>query len=69
KEIWWGINTETPNQRFSFPASDGLSYAGIGEDVPIFKKVPKGTRFVTVRLVFKDDTQSDVVRFDNPAAQ
>ena len=64
KEIWYGLDTEKPDRRFAFPPHDELSTASIGPDVPITVEVKQSLRFVTVRLVYKDGTESDVVRFE-----
>ncbi len=63
KEIKYGVDKETPETAYAFPAYDKPGIAPITEDVSIYIAVPGPTKFVTVQLTFIDGTQSDVVRF------
>lgn len=64
KDIKYAFNKEIPDQPYTFPAFDGAGTAKITNDVPIYLKTPKGTRFVTVQLTYKDGTQSEVVKIE-----
>ena len=61
--IYYGIDKETPDREFKFPPHKGAGTALITEDVPVYIEVPSGVKFVTVRVVYFDQTRSDVVTF------
>jgi hypothetical protein len=61
--IYYGVDKETPDKEFKFPPHKGAGTALITEDVPVYVEVPSGVKFVTVRVVYFDRTQSDVVTF------
>ncbi|HVM81495.1 MAG TPA: hypothetical protein VMU06_20910 [Stellaceae bacterium] len=63
-EIRYGIDSETPDRIFGFPAFDGPGLAPITAEVPVFVEAPAATRFVTVQLRFKDGTFSPIRRYD-----
>jgi len=63
-EIKYGIDKDTPDTTYPFPAYDKPGNAPITEDVTIYTAVPAATKFVTVQLAFRDGTKSEVVRFD-----
>ncbi len=62
-KITYGINQETPNQEFEFPAYNQPGNAPIGEDVPTHIEVPADTQFITVQVLFRDGTESEVNRY------
>jgi len=61
--IYYGVDKETPDKEFLFPLHKGAGTALITEDVPVYVEVPSGVKFVTVRVVYFDQTRSDVVTF------
>ena len=61
--IYYGLDKENPDREFKFPAHKGVGTADLTADVPVYMKVPSGVKFITVRLVYFDQTQSDVVRY------
>lgn len=63
-KIAYGINTDTPDKEFPFPAWNQTGLADIDGSFPIYQTVPNNTQFVTVQLTYKNGDQSSVVRFD-----
>ena len=61
--IEYGIDKDVPDQEWEFPEWDMPGSALITEDVPTYRAIPKETRFITVRLNFKDGTRTDVVKY------
>jgi hypothetical protein len=61
--IYYGVDKENPDREFKFPPHKSAGTASITEDVPVYVEVPSGVRFVTVRVVYFDQTRSDVVTF------
>ena len=61
--IEFGIDKDVPDQEWGFPEWDKPGGALITKDVPTFRAIPKTTRFITVRLNFKDGTRTDVVKY------
>jgi hypothetical protein len=64
KTIEYGLNRAEPNKRFRFPAWRKAGMAPIEAQTPMYISVPRSTRYVTVKLSYKDGTQSAVQRFD-----
>ncbi len=64
EKIEYGVNKDTPDTEFAFPAYDKPGNADIGTDVPIYTDIPMDSTYVTVQLTFKDGTKTEVVRFD-----
>lgn len=64
KTIEYGLNTQTPNKRFRFPVWRKAGMAPIDAKTPMYKSVPRSTRYVTVQLTYKDGSKSAVQRFD-----
>tara|TARA_R110002096_G_scaffold16106_31_gene55212 strand:+ start:1703 stop:3340 length:1638 start_codon:yes stop_codon:yes gene_type:complete len=62
--IRYGVDKETPDQSFDFPAYEKPGMADISSDVTIYTTVPDATKFVTVQLSFKDGTQSEIATFE-----
>jgi hypothetical protein len=62
--IFYGLDKEQPDTEFKFPPHTGMGVAGITEDVPVYIEVPSTVTFVTVRLEYFDQTQSEVVTFE-----
>jgi hypothetical protein len=61
--IFYGVNKDVPDTEFVFPLHRGVGTSQISEDVPTYIKLPYEVRFVTVQVTYFDQTQSDVVRF------
>ena len=64
KTIRYGLNSEVPNKSYRFPPWRKAGLAPIDANTPLYIKVPKTTRYVTVQLTYKDGEQSAVQRFD-----
>ena len=64
KTIRYGLNSSTPTKTFRFPAWRKGGIAPIDERTPMYKTVPRSTRFATVQLTYKDGSKSAVQRFD-----
>lgn len=64
KTIKYGLNSSTPTKTFRFPAWRKGGIAPIDERTPMYKTVPRSTRFATVQLTYKDGSKSAVHRFD-----
>ncbi|MEQ1843382.1 MAG: hypothetical protein ABL994_23495, partial [Verrucomicrobiales bacterium] len=64
RQIQYGLDRDIPDTVYAFPPYDKPGYAPISDDVTIYMEVPAPTKFVTVKLTFRDGTTSDVVRFD-----
>jgi hypothetical protein len=61
--IFYGLDKEQPDTELKFPPHQGIGTASISEDVPTYIKIPFKVKFVTVRVVYFDQTESEVVRF------
>lgn len=61
--IYYGLDREQPDTELKFPQHQGVGTARITEDVPTYIKIPYEVKFVTVRVVYYDQTESEVVRF------
>lgn len=64
KSIKYGLNSTVPTKNFRFPAWRKGGLAPIDERTPLYKSVPRSTRFATVQLTYKDGSKSAVHRFD-----
>jgi hypothetical protein len=64
KTIRYGLNKERPDKTYRFPPWRKAGLAPIDADTPLYIKVPKSTRYVTVQLTYKDGDKSAVQRFD-----
>lgn len=69
KEIKYGVDKEEPDKNWKFKPYNKAGFAPIDAKMKLTMSVPKTTKFVTVKLKFKDDTESEVVKFNNPAAK
>lgn len=65
EKIHYGLNTDTPNKEFRFPAWRKSGLAAIDQNTPMYISVPRSTRYVSVQLTYKDGTRSRVERFDH----
>jgi len=65
KKIEYGIDTETPDTILDFPPYNKTGVAPVTVDMKLYQEVPKETKFATIRLTFKDDTTSEIVKFNN----
>ncbi|WOJ98497.1 hypothetical protein R0137_07975 [Congregibacter brevis] len=66
KIIQYGLNSNNPTKRFRFPAWRKAGMAPIDAKTPMYKSVPRSTRYVTVQLTYKDGSKSAIQRFDYP---
>ena len=62
--IRYGLDIEIPNCDYPFSSDDEPTSAGIDPDLPIYIEVPEETKFATVVLRFKDETETEVVRIN-----
>ena len=62
-KIEYGIDVEMPDQEWEFPAWDKPGIGPITADVKSYRDIPAGTKFMTVRLSYKDGSKGEVVRF------
>ncbi len=53
-QIKYGIDRDMPDQEYKFPPFDGPGTAGVTSDVPIYIVIPKGTKYMTVQVTYKD---------------
>jgi len=63
-KIEYGLNRETPNKKFKFPMWKKPGLAPINANTKAYLKVPKSTRYASVRLTYKNGDKSDTVRFE-----
>ena len=63
-KIEYGLNRQTPNKKFKFPVWKKSGLAPIDAKTKAYLKVPKSTRYVSVRLTYKNGGKSDTVRFE-----
>lgn len=67
-KVEYGFNRDTPNREYKLakcnPKDPHSVKTRSGKDTDIYKAIPRGTRYTTIRLTYKDGTQSDVKRFD-----
>lgn len=63
-KIEYGLNQESPNQTFDFPVWDKPGIAMLDGSFPMFLTVPENTTFATVRVTYKSDDSSPIIRFD-----
>ena len=64
EKIEYGIDTEEPNLDWAFPQWSEPGIAPTGPEVETYRSIPKDTKYMTVRVSFKDGTVSKVVRFE-----
>ncbi|GAB5451420.1 MAG: hypothetical protein Hals2KO_17480 [Halioglobus sp.] len=64
KEIEYGLNRDTPNKKFKFPAWTKPGIATIDASTPAYIKVNRNTKYATVQLTYKNGDKSPIVRFD-----
>lgn len=64
KSIRYGLNSAQPTKNYRFPAWRKAGLAPIDAKTPMYIKVPRSTRYVTVQLTYKDGEKSAVQRFD-----
>ena len=67
EEIKYGINKETPDTNYEFPASTE-AFAPIPDELisRISLVVPEGTTFATVQVTYKGGEKSEIVRVEAP---
>ena len=64
KEIRYGLDKDVPDKSWPIPPDDPKNPGAITPDVKIYRTVPNGTRYVSVQLVFLDDSKTEIKRFD-----
>jgi len=65
--VEYGVDTNMPNKEFSLAKCDPANPHSVNSDgktPKIYITIPKDTRFMSVKLSYKDGTQSDIKRFD-----
>jgi hypothetical protein len=62
--ITYGLNTETPDTDYPFPAWEEPGTAKITEEMLPFLSVPKETQFATVQLTYMNGDKSEIVRIE-----
>ena len=63
-EIRYGLDVDVPDLTHPFtPAAVG-DPLGIHADDQIYIEIPAETKYVVVQIIFKDDTESEVMRYD-----
>lgn len=65
--VEYGIDVETPDKSFETDECNPLdphAVSGGANNEKLFKSIPKKTKFMTVRLTYKDGSQSGIKRFD-----
>ena len=58
----YGLDTMTPTDRFETGDCDPLDPTSLG-DHETYRPVPLSTEFVSVRLIYRDGSQSEILRF------
>ena len=53
-QIKYGIDRDLPDREYKFPPFDGPGTARVTSDVPIYIVIPKGTKYMTVQVTYKD---------------
>ena len=64
EKIHYGLNTDTPDKEFRFPAWRQAGLATIDQKTPMYISVPGSIRYASVQLTYKDGTRSNIERFD-----
>jgi len=66
--VEYGFDTDTPDRVYELapcnPNDPHVVATKSGRDTDIYTAIPKRTKYTTVRLTYKDGTQSDIQRFD-----
>lgn len=60
KEVHYGVDRDTPDETFQVPANSNAWPTPIGAEVPVSVSAPPGTRKVSVQIVYKDGSLSDI---------
>ena len=63
-EIRYGLDVDVPARTHPFTPAGPKDPLGIHPDDEIYIEVPDETKYVVLQLVFKDGTESEVVRYD-----
>ena len=61
-KITYGLDKETPDTDFPFPAWEKAGSALITAEVSSFLSIPKETQFASVQLTYKNGEKSEIVR-------
>ncbi len=64
EKIQYGLDTNTPNKNFKFSAWNKPGIAPITANMKLYLKVPRGTRYATIQLTYKNGDKSEVIRID-----
>lgn len=62
REIRYGLDRDQPDQSYPFPPTDQPGVAPISDEVSIYTAVPLTTQFVTVQVIYRDGSSSEMVR-------
>ena len=63
-EIRYGLDKDVPDLTWPFPPADPDDPLATGPEVKIYRLVPNQTKFVTLQLVWKDGSKTEVMRFE-----
>lgn len=63
KEVAYGVDTDAAEKIFALPACDPKDPYSVGDGL-VYIAVPNGSRFMTVRLTYKDGSKSEPQRFE-----
>ena len=63
-EIRYGLDVDTPDRTHPFTPAGPKDPLGVHPDDAIYIEIAKQTEYVVVQLVFKDGTESEVMRYD-----
>lgn len=67
KEILYSVDNDSLNQKVKFQPRSVVSGRdfGVFTDDQLYTELPRKTKFVVVKLIFKDGTESDLMKFPN----
>ncbi|MCP4185572.1 MAG: caspase family protein [Hyphomicrobiales bacterium] len=66
-KVEYGVDTESPNEEFRLEPCDPTKPHSVNSDgktSKIYIAIPKNTEFMSIKLSYKDGTQSEVKRFE-----
>jgi hypothetical protein len=63
-EIRYGLDVDVPDRKHPFTPAGVDDPLGVHPDDQIYVEIPKTTRYAVVQLVFKDGSESEILRFD-----
>ncbi|MEM1082025.1 MAG: hypothetical protein AAGH65_10635, partial [Pseudomonadota bacterium] len=62
--IEYGLDRELPDRSYRFPAWNQPGLAPLDESTTLYISVDRNTQYATVQLIYKNGTQSPIVRID-----